>query len=162
MSAPRPSPVPRAAGETGHAARRGRGTASGFVVDASVTSAWFFEDETTAFTESALSRIADEDGWVPTLWLLECANVFAGAQRRGRVDAATKKRMVERAMALPLRVDREPTPLSGIEWLASEYGLTAYDACYLELAIRRALPLVTLDRALVQAARKAHHPVETA
>jgi predicted nucleic acid-binding protein len=135
---------------------------SGFVVDASVTGAWFFEDETTPFTEQALSRCAAEVAWVPGLWVLECANMLAMAQRKGRLDVDTKKRLVERAMSLPLQVDREPVSLAQLESFASHYALSAYDACYLELAIRRSLPLLTLDQSLVRAAKAAGHLVETA
>jgi predicted nucleic acid-binding protein len=92
---------------------------------------------------------------------LECANVLVGAQRRGRLDGEQKKVLIERAMALPLLIDREAVSIGEIEWLAEQYGLTAYDAAYLELAIRRSLTLLTLDAKLVAAARAAHHPVET-
>ena len=135
---------------------------SGYVVDASVSLAWFFEDEKSSFTERALDRLATAQVWVPALWLLECANVLVGARRRGRIDAAQCRVLIERAMALPLLIDREPVPLSRVGEIAEQYSLTAYDAAYLELSQRRVLTLVTLDASLAAAARAAGQPVETA
>lgn len=135
---------------------------SGYVVDASVSLAWFFEDEKSLFSESALDRLATAQVWVPALWLLECANVLIGAQRRGRLSAAQHRTLVERATALPLLVDREPVALSRISEIAERYALTAYDAAYLELAQRRSLTLLTLDARLAAAARAAGQSVETA
>ena len=133
-----------------------------FAVDASVTLAWLFEDEATPFTESILDRLVYAQAWVPALWALECVNVLAGAQRRGRMDASMRTALLERALALPLLMDREPVGMRAIDALSSEFELTAYDAAYLELAMRRGLTLVTLDRDLIRAARRAGVPVETA
>lgn len=135
---------------------------TGCVVDASVNLAWFFEDEKSSFSESALDRLATDQVWVPALWLLECANVLVSAQRRGRINAAQHRTLVERATALPLLVDREPVALSRISEMAEQSALTAYDAAYLELAQRRSLTLLTLDARLVAAARVAGQSVETA
>lgn len=133
-----------------------------FAVDASVTLAWLFEDEATPFTESILDRLVYAQAWVPALWALECVNVLAGAQRRGRIDASRRAALLERALALPLLMDREPVGMRAIDALSSEFELTAYDAAYLELAMRRGLTLATLDRDLIRAARRAGVPVETA
>jgi predicted nucleic acid-binding protein len=130
------------------------------VVDASVSLAWLFEDEASRFTESLLDRIVDSAGWVPVLWGMECINVLLSAQRRGRIDASQRLLLVERVSALPLRVDREPVDLRALDDLASRHGLSAYDAAYLELAARRALPLATLDKGLARAARAAGVAVE--
>jgi predicted nucleic acid-binding protein len=134
----------------------------GFVVDASVSLAWFFEDEASEFTERALDRLASERAWVPALWTLECANVLASAHRRGRIDAARRHALAERATRLPLRVDREPVTVAEIDGLAARFGLSAYDAAYLELAVRRSLALLTLDARLAAAASAAGLVTQTA
>ena len=135
---------------------------SGLVIDSSVSAAWVFEDEASSFTDGILERILAETAWVPALWVYECANVLITAQRRGRIDAPRRARLAESMMGLPLVIDRQPVTIAELDWLSDRYSLSAYDAAYLELAIRRSVPLVTLDRALVKAARAANHPVLTA
>lgn len=131
------------------------------VVDASITLSWFFDDEVSPFTEAVLDRIARIPTWVPVLWSLEFVNALLNAQRRGRIKPAQRIAMLDHAIRLPLRVDHEAVSPVQIDKLAERYALSAYDAAYLELAIRRALPLVTLDKVLVNAARTAKHPVQT-
>ena len=63
---------------------------AGWVIDASVTMPWFFEDETTPFTEQLLDSLGTQELWAPTLWVLECTNVLQSAQRRRRIDAGRR------------------------------------------------------------------------
>lgn len=121
---------------------------SAFVVDASVSAAWFLPDEATAETDAALHATATDDVWVPALWLLETSNLLLGAQRRKRITAEKRRELALGVAALRLRVDREPVPLPTIDELASHHGLSAYDAAYLELALRRRMPIATRDNAL--------------
>jgi predicted nucleic acid-binding protein len=121
------------------------------VVDASSTAAWFLPDEATPATEALLQATAERDVWVPALWLLEMDNLLLAAQRRKCIDAARRRLLVEAASALRLRIDREPVSLLAIDELASRHGLSACDAAYLELALRRKLPLATVDAALSKA-----------
>lgn len=134
----------------------GAGTA--FVVDASVSAAWFLPDEATPFTEAALTATAAGAVWVPALWWLEIGNLLLSAQRRRRITADQRLDLVAAAEGLRLQVDREPVPLRSIDTLADRHGLTSYDAAYLELAIRRKLPLATLDQALLAALPAAQVP----
>jgi predicted nucleic acid-binding protein len=121
------------------------------VVDASVSAAWFLPDEATAFTEAALAATAVCDVWVPALWLLDTGNLLLNAQRRRRIDDAKRRALVAAAAALRLRVDREAVPMIELDALAVRHALSAYDASYLELALRRGLPLATQDAALRRA-----------
>jgi len=123
----------------------------GIVVDASISAAWFLPDEATPLTEAALQATALGDVWVPALWLLEIGNLMLNAQRRKRITDAKRRELVAAASALRLRVDREPVSMAELDALASRHGLTAYDAAYLELALRRSLPLATQDQALLAA-----------
>lgn len=131
------------------------------VVDNSVAIAWFLEDQATAFTDRWLDASTDTALWVPALWTLEFVDVLLSAQRRKRIGAAARRDCLQEAAALPLLVDREPVPMERIDTLADRHGLSAYDAAYLELALRRGVPLVTLDTALVRAARAVRHPCFT-
>lgn len=133
------------------------------VVDASVAAAWFLPDEASALTEAALEHTAVAQVWVPALWLLEIGNLLLTAQRRGRIDAVKRVELVDRAARLSLWVDREPVSILTLDVLAARHRLTAYDAVYLELAVRRTLPLVTFDSALLAAMPEAGvHPMNFA
>ena len=132
--------------------------AQAFVVDASVSAAWFLPDEATPATEAALQATATHDVWVPVLWLLEVGNLLLRAQRRQRITADKRRELAGAAAALRIRVDREPVALAALDELAARHGLTAYDAVYLELALRRGLPLATLDGALLSAMAEAGVP----
>lgn len=122
-----------------------------FVVDASVSAAWFLPQEATAQTEAALQATTTHDVWVPALWLLEVGNLLLSAQRRKRITADKRRELAIAAAALRLKVDREPVTITALDELAACHGLSAYDAAYLELAIRRGLPMATLDEALLAA-----------
>ena len=122
-----------------------------FVVDASVSAAWLLPDEATPATEAALLATATHAAWVPALWLLEMGNLLLNAQRRKRIGADKRIALAAAAAALRLKVDREPVSLVTLDALAARHGLTAYDAAYLELALRRGLPLATLDADLLAA-----------
>lgn len=121
------------------------------MVDASVTAAWFLPDEGSPYTEAVLQATADSDVWVPAIWLLEMGNLLLNAQRRRRIDDAKRRELVAAAAALRLRIDRDPVPMLELDALAARHALTAYDAAYLELALRRKLPIATTDAALLKA-----------
>ena len=128
---------------------------AGFVVDASVAAAWFLPGEATQATEAALLATVTTQVWVPILWTLEMGNMLLSAQRRRRINDAKRIELVAAAAALRLSVDREAVSMPELDALAARHQLTSYDATYLELAMRRALPLATLDKALLAAMEKA-------
>jgi predicted nucleic acid-binding protein len=129
--------------------------AKSFVVDASISAAWFLPDEATPATEAALQATATREVWVPAIWLLEVGNLLLSAQRRKRISAAKRRELASAAAALRIRVDREPVAIPALDELAAIHALSAYDAAYLELALRRGLPLATQDEALEAAMIKA-------
>ena len=112
-------------------------TQTGWVIDASVTMPWFFPDEATPFTEGLLDALGDQVLWAPTLWVLECTNVLQSAQRRRRIDANRRAEIADELSELPVRLDPQTPDFVGLDRLASTHGLSAYDAAYLELALRR-------------------------
>jgi len=128
------------------------------VLDASVTMAWCFEDEKSALTEGLLEALAEGgEATVPGIWAYEVANAVAGALRRGRITAAAGTSFIEDVQGLPIRVEAEGEQrvFEAVFQVACRHGLTVYDAAYLELAMRRGLPLGTLDEGLKGAAREA-------
>jgi predicted nucleic acid-binding protein len=128
-----------------------------FVLDASATLAWCFEDEGTVLAASVLERLRDQDAVVPPLWLLELANGLVVAERRGRITRADSTRFLGLVGELPIRIDQTSTLdlASSVMELARQYDLSAYDAAYLELALRLGQPLATLDERLRSAADRA-------
>ena len=127
-----------------------------FVLDCSVAMSWCFEDEGDEYSDRALDALAKGEAHVPSLWLLEVANVLILAERRGRLAEADSTRFVELLRALPIAMDEEASLQTILTILARSraYGLTSYDAAYLELAMRLGLPLATRDKSLRAACKK--------
>ena len=129
---------------------------SGFVIDASVALAWCFDDEATAATRALLDRFEDGHAEVPSLWHLELANALSLGERKKRITPARTSEFIALIGGLPIVID-EQTPiraLSTVLELARNEQLSAYDASYLELAMRRGVPLATKDDDLAKAARR--------
>jgi predicted nucleic acid-binding protein len=124
------------------------------VIDCSLTMAWYFGDEATAYTDAVRDSLVAQQAVVPTLWSLEVANVLVMGERRKRSTEGQAARWLRLLSALPIAIDSE-TPFRAFDSilsLARHHRLTAYDAAYLELALRRSLPIATLDDDLKNAA----------
>ncbi|MFZ4774853.1 MAG: type II toxin-antitoxin system VapC family toxin [Terrimicrobiaceae bacterium] len=127
-----------------------------FVLDCSATLPWVFGDEATPATDRLLEDLtAGSVAWVPALWHLELGNVLVGALRRGRIDQAGMESFISRLGVYDIFVDEQTIPQAWNKTLdlAVQHRLSTYDAAYLELAMRRGLPLATKDSALLDAAR---------
>ncbi len=124
------------------------------VIDASVTVAWYFDDETTPVTEAVLDRVSQTGAIVPTLWRLEVANAFQSAIRRKRITAGYRDHALAELMKMPITIDTETNAYAWTTTLqlSERFGLTAYDSAYLELAGRHSHSLATLDVKLRNAA----------
>ncbi len=125
-----------------------------FVLDSSATLAWVYSEETTEAIHEVFSRLTAGGAWVPGLWRPEVANILEMGVRRGRHNAGFRDATLADLALLPIRLDPETDQhaWSTSGRLAERHRLTLYDAAYLELAARRALPLATLDRELRLAA----------
>ena len=128
-----------------------------FVVDASVTLAWCFDDESGADADRVLARLEREGALAPAHWPLEVANALRTAERRGRMDAAELPRIRALLAALPVEITpvELTTATGGVLEASRAYDLTAYDAAYLDLASIRGLPLATVDEGLRDACARA-------
>ncbi len=129
-----------------------------FVLDASIVASWGFPDESHPNAEAAFRLIADEPATVPALLWFELRNVLLMAERRKRISEAHVARFLKYLSELPIEVDRDPNEGLVLS-LARTHRLSVYDAVYLELAQRKALPLATLDMALINAARAEKIPL---
>ncbi|MCI0419978.1 MAG: type II toxin-antitoxin system VapC family toxin [Acidobacteria bacterium] len=128
-----------------------------FVVDASVGFAWVHPGQATEQTDKLLDAVEAGSGVVvPGLWLLEVANALLVAVRRKKMTDTDRKVALEYLGRLSFSVDQEAASLAfgKISELANRHGLSVYDATYLELAMRRALPLASKDSPLRRAAKK--------
>ena len=135
-----------------------------FVLDGSVTLVWGFEDEDDAYAAAILDKMPDLQAHVPGLWPLEVANALLVGERRKRTTAANAARFLAILSTLPIAIDDETVARAWAETmhLARAHNLSAYDASYLELAIRRGLPLASLDGKLRAAAMAVGVPLYTA
>ena len=132
---------------------------SRFVLDNTVTMAWCFTDEASEFTEALLHHLSNltDSAIVPALWLYEVVNVTELSVRRGRITGEKANVFLESLADLPIEIENPTLPqvFVAVRALAGQYQLTAYDASYLELAIRHDLPIATSDKALMKAAQAA-------
>lgn len=124
------------------------------VLDSSVTLAWFFRDEADPYADAIAGLFPDVEAWVAGIWPLEVANAILVGERRKRSTQAQAQKWLSYLQSLDIRVDGEMTAQAfhDILNLGRSRGLFAYDAAYLELAMRRGLPLATLDGKLKAAA----------
>ena len=132
-----------------------------FVVDASVALAWHFEDEASEYADRVLERLREDRAAAPSIWSLEVANALLVAERRGRLSPAKVSRAVELLLELPISIHdvAAESVLGPVLDLARAHGLSAYDAVYLELAMREGLPLATQDEALRAATQRVGVPL---
>ena len=131
------------------------------VMDSSITMAWCFEDEKTSYTESVLDAVSSGAvAVVPALWPFEVLNVLVIAQRRKRMTQAQALHFWRELQSFSISIDEKHIGHSALEVmsLAHQHGLTAYDAAYLELALREGVSLATLDEDLKTAAKAAGVP----
>jgi len=129
-----------------------------FVLDASVAFSWCFPGdptEDTPYSRRILSMLAVDDAVVPEVWAFEIANViFVAFNRRKRINQKQIDEYLMRLKALPIRVDPNDVWANvALESQARRWHLPAYDAAYLDLALRRKLPLATADDDLRKAAQ---------
>ncbi|MFP4158541.1 MAG: type II toxin-antitoxin system VapC family toxin [Desulfobacterales bacterium] len=127
-----------------------------FVIDNSVVMAWCFGDEANDYADSVLEQLAENTALVPALWPLEVVNVLLVAERKKRLRFADSARFLALLSALPIVVDHQGRKaiMKELLSLGRSSELSAYDAAYLDLAMRNNCPVATLDKKLLEAAKK--------
>lgn len=123
-----------------------------FVLDNSVVCGWFIENQASAYGDAVARQLQEERAAVPAVWELELANVMRKACLRQRMTAQHAQAVLAQIVSLPIDVDRHGAPPAELLALALRFGLSSYDAAYLELALRLQLPLATVDASLRDAA----------
>jgi predicted nucleic acid-binding protein len=131
------------------------------VIDNSVVMSWCFKDESNKYADIVLNRLQKSNAVVPPVWPLEVVNVLLVAERMKRLSEADSMRFLTLLNQLPITVEEgqsEEMMLRTLS-LAREYRLSSYDASYLDLAMRKGLPIATLDKGLRAAAQKTEVPI---
>lgn len=129
---------------------------SAFVMDNSVTMAMLFSDELSSYARDVEITLRTATAVVPSLWHLEVVNALLIGERRKRITVSQSVEFLEILKAFPIIMDQATmtNAFGDIIILGRTYHLSGYDAAYLELALRRGLPLATLDVSLRKAAKE--------
>lgn len=134
-----------------------------FVLDASVALSWFIDHPVAPYASRVRQQLLNANkAIVPGLWKFEIANGFVVAERRGLLSAADTTRALQNIeVGLGQSIQSSPVPMlvGRIVATARHFGLTGYDASYLQLAQELHVPLATLDRRLREAAMQAQVPL---
>jgi len=127
-----------------------------FIVDCSIAMTWLFNNEATPKTAELLNRLSAETALVPSWWFVEVTNVIALAERKGRITPAQSGAFIADLSKLDIEQDDQASAraFAHLLPLCRTHQLTSYDAMYLELAVRRDLPLATLDADRRKASKK--------
>jgi predicted nucleic acid-binding protein len=126
------------------------------VLDSSMTLAWLFEDEGTAYTKSIRRSLDSGTALVPSLWMFEVANTLLVGLMRNRCTLKEIHQWLRLLEQLPMEVAPVTTHRSMSDWIdfARKHGLTVYDASYLVLAWDTGLPTASLDAKVISIASK--------
>ena len=130
-----------------------------FVLDNSVSMRWLFKDDTEAdllYAEQVLEALKEGSTVVPGVWWLEVSNVIARAEAQQLLPETQSRKFLDTLRKMPITVDSSPVEQLWEQTLhlARKFKISAYDAAYLELAIRQNIVLATLDAGLARAARQ--------
>jgi predicted nucleic acid-binding protein len=127
-----------------------------FVLDCSVAISWCLVDENNPTANAILAIMPNAEAFVPGIWSLEIANVLLVAERRNRMTQEQSSEAITLLQSLLIQVDTatDANALGATLTLGRQEGLAAYDAAYLELALRLGLPLATIDQRLALAATR--------
>lgn len=117
--------------------------------------AWCFNDEASDYTDKVLDSFEEHSAIVPYLWHLEIINVLLMAEKRSKINESQQISFLNLIKQLPIETNYLCDDLNGTRLFCKEFNLTAYDGCYLNLALANKLPLATLDKALKKATLEA-------
>ena len=123
-----------------------------FVVDSSVAAAWCFPEEHSGYANAVLqAMLPPVEAAAPRLFAYEIHNSVLMGLRRKRITKVDAESFLDYLWRLPIRL-HDPESYGDVFQLAERYGLTVYDAAYLDLAMRSGVPLATQDAALSRSA----------
>ena len=121
------------------------------VLDNSILLSWCLADESDPLAERAMDLAIERSAVVPGIWWYELRNALVVNERCGRLDAADTRSTLADLRQMRITIDQDHDEAALLE-LARRHGLSVYGAAYLEVALRRSLPMASLDRRLCDAA----------
>ena len=127
-----------------------------FILDCSISISWVLVDEYDDYANSILDLMTDATAFVPEIWSLEVVNTLLVAERRNRMTIEQSEQAIKLLQSLPIVIDTLTSSQAFQQTLklGREQSLASYDAAYLELALRKNLPLATNDKRLIEAAKR--------
>jgi predicted nucleic acid-binding protein len=127
------------------------------VLDASVAVAWVHPAQATEGTKELLRR-AEKDIRivVPAIWSMEVANALVVLERRGNISPQERDVALAALRIVTAEIDcqRSDAVFTAVARLAVDQQLSIYDASYIELSMRRGIPLASRDRKQCEAGRR--------
>ena len=130
-----------------------------FVLDASTAVSWAFANADFTAAQPALIQVQASFAVVPVLWHFEVASAIRKALSVSRLSPNQASGFLADLGTLDIQLHHHMPAIQSLLQLADQFGLTTYDATYLDLALHLSLPLATLDRDLAHASRKAGIPL---
>lgn len=131
-----------------------------FILDTSTTMSWCFEDEADAYGDAVLDSLKESPAAVPSLWILDVANVLLASERRKRMTAEESEAFIQLLAELPIYVrELDTSRMMDLLTIGREFSLSSYDTAFLMLAKDSGLPLATRDSRLRQAADRIGIPL---
>lgn len=126
------------------------------VIDNSVFMSWAFTDEKNKKSRDLLKRVEKITVYVPSLWVYELTNVLFVAEKKGRIKKVDTISFLNFIKFLPINIENSSYDIVTKDALAisREHNITIYDASYIELAIRKNLPIASFDKELVNISKK--------
>lgn len=120
--------------------------------------AWCFDDEANPQSDKILMQLKTLKVLVPNIWALEVMNVLRVGERKKRISFSQSNTFMNLLSNLPIEIDDDANTIihKRILDISREYDISSYDAAYLELALRKNIPFISFDKALMLAAKKAH------
>jgi predicted nucleic acid-binding protein len=116
-----------------------------FVLDASIAVGWVVARQATAYGKRLRLRARREPYHAPTLWRLEVANALVSLERRRAVSPDAAAAAIDILDRMHPNLHETSMPLADLLRLARKFGLSAYDASYLALALELRMPIACGD-----------------
>ena len=122
-----------------------------FILDCSVYMSWCLNEKTVKTSSKILKSIIKNEIIVPGLWAYEVINILTISVRRNKLTVAETYSLINDIQLLPIEFDKPTTEnLSNIFNIANEHNLSAYDAAYIELALRTNTQIASFDKEVIK------------
>jgi predicted nucleic acid-binding protein len=131
------------------------------IIDTNVLLKHFIPDPLSTQVDLLLAHLINPQTsiYIPDLFYIENANVLWKYVRARQLNVEQVQAHLKTLKAFPFKVTSTAELLETALTISIDYGISAYDACYVALADRVDAPLLTLDQKLVKALSNSTHNV---